>query len=85
MNARIIGGLVYDLGNAPTHAEFGRNAFDGTRQQRLVLGDTEGSDKLSISLTETPVEGIDDLIEALHRIRDDKIRNQIKQLPEVAA
>lgn len=86
MTARIIGGLVYDLDNAPSYAEFGRSPFDGTRQQRLVLGDGDGGDKLSISLTATPVEGIDDLIEALNRIRDDKTRQiQIKQLPEVAA
>lgn len=85
MTARIIGGLLFDLDAGPVRAEFGRSPFDGTPQQRLVLGDEQGSDKLSISLTTTPIEGIDDLIEALARIRDDKTRQeQLRHLPEVA-
>jgi hypothetical protein len=85
VTARIIGGLVYDLDNAPAYAEFGRSPFDGTRQQRLVLGDSVGSDTLSVSLTTTSPERIDDLIEALRRIRDDKLRHQAQQIPAVAA
>lgn len=84
MSARIIGGLVYDLDDKPVRADFSRG-FDGMRQQQLVLGDECGSCKVSVSLTTTSIEGVDDLIEALHRIRDDKIAHaQIKQLPEVA-
>lgn len=83
MTAHIIGGLVYDLADGPVGAEFNRSAFDGHPQQRLVLG--EGNGKLSVSLTTTSIEGVDDLIEALTRIRDDKIRQTvIEQLPEVA-
>ncbi|WP_372344635.1 hypothetical protein [Streptomyces sp. KL116D] len=82
MTARIIGGLVYDLDDGPVRADFSRSPFDGSRQQQLVLGDEQGGDKLSISLTTTPVEGIDDLIEALSRVRDDKTRQT--QLKEVA-
>ncbi|MFB7707977.1 hypothetical protein [Streptomyces sp. NPDC056105] len=85
MSAHFVGGLVYDLDDKPIRAEFGRSPFDGTRQQRLALGDEPGSDKLSIVLTTTSPERIDELIEALARIRDDKAsQNLIKQLPEVA-
>lgn len=84
MTARIIGGLLYDLDDKPVRAEFGRG-YDGMPQQRLVLGDEQGSDKLSVSLTTTSPAGIDDLIEALTRIRDDKLRQeQLRYLPEVA-
>jgi hypothetical protein len=83
VSARIIGGLLYDLDDSPVRVDTGRSPFDGTPQQRLVLGD--GSSELTISLTTTTVERIDDLIEALHRIRDEKARwAHIKQLPEVA-
>ncbi|WP_309049032.1 hypothetical protein [Streptomyces sp.] len=82
MTARIIGGLLYDLDDGPVGTDFGRG-FDGRPEQRLVLGDEQGSDKLSISLTTTSLAGIDDLIEALHRIRD--IKTQQRRLSEVAA
>jgi hypothetical protein len=83
MTAHIMGGLVYDLDDGLIGVEFSRSSFDGSLQQRLVLG--EGNDKLSVSLTTTTVEGVDDLIEALTRIRDDKIRQTvIEHLPEVA-
>jgi hypothetical protein len=85
VTSRILGGLLYGLADGPVRAEFDRSSFDGTRQQRLVLGDEIGSDKLSISFTETPVDRIDEAIEALQKIRAEKIRNQINQLPEVAA
>lgn len=84
MSAHIIGGLAYDLDDKPVRADFSRG-FEGMRQQQLVLGDEPSSCKLSVSLTTTSIEGVDDLIEALTRIRDDKIRQTvIEQLPEVA-
>lgn len=84
MNPRIIGGLVYDLDDAPVGDCYGRD-HDGKRTQQLALGSDRINEKLSISLTTTSPERIDELIEALHRIRDDKIAHaQIKQLPEVA-
>jgi hypothetical protein len=84
VTAHIIGGLLYDLDDQPVRTEFGRSSFDGTPHQRLVLGDSVGSDTLAISLTTTSPERIDELIEALHRIRDDKVRHQAQQIPAVA-
>ncbi|WP_282790836.1 hypothetical protein [Streptomyces sp. CC224B] len=84
MTAQIIGGLLYDLGDSPVGARYSRGE-DGMPIQQLVLGTREGDLRLSISLTTTSVGRIDELIETLARIRDDKIRQErIKTLPEVA-
>lgn len=83
MTAHFIGGLLYDLDDSPVRVDTGRSPFDGTPQQRLVL--SEGSSELAITLTTTTVERIDELIEALHRIRDTKTSQAlINSLPEVA-
>lgn len=84
MTARIIGGLLYDLDDKPVDSKV-ESGFEGQPLQHLVLGDEQGSDPLSISLSTTSIERIDDLIDALQYIRDVKIRQaQINQLPEVA-
>lgn len=83
MTARIIGGLLYDLDDKPVGSKV-QQGFEPL--QHLVLGDAQGSDKLSISLSTTTVERIDELIDALQYIREYKTRQaRINQLPEVAA
>lgn len=84
MTARITGGLLYELNDGPVDTVVGVG-FEGVPTQHFVLGDEQGSDKLTIALSTTSVERLDELIDALQYIREYKTRQaRNSQLPEVA-
>lgn len=83
MTAHITGGVTVDLNDGPIRTEYSRSHFDGKPTARLVIG--TGGDSVGIAVTSSPMEMLDQLLEAVSELRAWTATQQlVKHLPEVA-
>lgn len=83
MTARIVGGVTVGLSDGPIRTAYDRSQIDGRQSARLVIG--EGRDQVSIYVTDSPLDTLDQLEAAVAELKAWALRQQqIKSLPEVA-